>query len=85
MASKRQIQANRANRKRWQGHSREGLARLRDAALSNQPWRMSTGPRTPAGKERSRMNALKHGGRSAKAVQARRALTALVRLLSGLV
>jgi len=30
------------------------------------PWNQSTGAKTPAGRERSKMNALKHGGRSAE-------------------
>ena len=79
MATERQITANRANRKRWRGHTPEGLQRLRTAAAANQPWLRSTGPRTLAGKARSRLNALKHGGRSAQAVGARKALTEIIR------
>ena len=79
MATERQIRANRENRRRWRGHTPDGLQRLRFAARCNQPWRRSTGPRTTAGKSRSRMNALKHGGRSAEAVAARKALADVLR------
>lgn len=34
-------------------------------ARRNKPWKSATGPRTQAGKERSRMNALKGGHRAA--------------------
>jgi hypothetical protein len=34
----------------------EGKERLRQAALAGQPWRYSTGPRTPEGKARSAAN-----------------------------
>lgn len=60
----RQI-ANRMNRKRWRGHSAEGLARLRAAAHAARPWEKSTGPRSAAGKAASRRNARRHDGRSA--------------------
>ena len=44
--------------------------RRREQALRIQrwrPWERSTGPRTPAGKQRACQNALKHGSRSAAA------------------
>ena len=40
------------------------------------PWRRSTGPRTKAGKDKSKYNATKHGNRSAAFVRMRRALAA---------
>src|SRR5438270_6050343 len=49
-----------------------GLTSLRSSVLANRPWRRSTGPRTTAGKARSRMNAWKHGDRGADAIAARR-------------
>ncbi|MGP1345555.1 MAG: hypothetical protein ACTS3F_02650 [Phycisphaerales bacterium] len=45
--------------------SEAGRARLRAAALRNEPWRHSTGPRTPEGKRRCSQNAWKHGERAA--------------------
>lgn len=44
----------------------------------------STGPRTPDGKARSRLNATKHGERSAEAVAQRRELAEAFALLRGL-
>jgi len=40
---------------------------------ARKPWLKSTGPRTVQGKARARMNALKHGGRSAAVISERRA------------
>ncbi|QQG37316.1 MAG: hypothetical protein HYS17_06025 [Micavibrio aeruginosavorus] len=40
---------------------------------THKPWLKSTGPRTPAGKAITRLNALKHGRRSAEAIAEHRA------------
>jgi hypothetical protein len=56
-----------------------GLNALRAAARRTAPWTRSTGPTTTAGKERTRLNALKHGRRSAAAVERRRLSTAAFR------
>lgn len=77
MATIQQIIANRRNRKAWRGHTEEGLRKIREAALRNQPWHGSTGPRTKRGKDRSKMNALKHGGRSLGVIDARKQLADL--------
>jgi hypothetical protein len=41
---------------RREGLQPGGRERLRHAALANQPWRFSTGPRTPEGKARVALN-----------------------------
>jgi hypothetical protein len=38
------------------GRTPEQLERLRQSTLARQPWRFSTGPRTPEGKARSALN-----------------------------
>lgn len=53
--------AGRLNQKKSKGLTDDGRVALREAALRNQPWRHSTGPRTETGKMRSRGNALKTG------------------------
>ena len=57
----------------------EGLASLRASIRRVTPWEYSTGPRTADGKARSRMNAWKHGQRSAAAIAVRREYAALLR------
>jgi hypothetical protein len=37
-------------------HSPDGLRRLREATLRNQPWKHATGPKTPEGKARVAQN-----------------------------
>ena len=79
MATERQIRANRRNRELWTGHTSVGIESLRQAVRRNRPWLKSTGPRTEAGKARSRMNALTHGERSVVAVRQRKELNHWVR------
>lgn len=57
---------------------------LRLFARVMQPWKHSTGPRTAEGKARSRMNAWKHGKRSARATASQRNRRAMLRLLLGI-
>lgn len=42
---------------RW---TEEARARQRDVIMKAEPWKKSTGPKTPEGKEKSSGNALKH-------------------------
>ncbi len=52
----RRVAAGKLNRAKRQGLTPEGRERLRQAALKNQPWRLSTGPRTPEGKAKAALN-----------------------------
>jgi hypothetical protein len=45
-----------------------------EAIRKHKPWQKSTGPKTLAGKNRSKMNAHKHGARSAVAARLRAVL-----------
>jgi hypothetical protein len=58
------------------------LNSLRATALRNKPWLRSTGPKTAAGKARSRQNATKHGERSVKSRAIWRELNAALRALN---
>ena len=60
-----------------------GLAALQSAAQRVKPWMRSTGPRTSEGKARSRLNATKHGERSANAMAQRRELAGLLEAIRG--
>ena len=50
------VTAGKENRKKRKGLTPEGRERLRLSALRSQPWRFSTGPRTPEGKARVALN-----------------------------
>jgi hypothetical protein len=52
----KRVAAGRINRRKRRGLTAEGLERLRQTALSNQPWKLSSGPRTPQGRFQSRLN-----------------------------
>lgn len=54
--SPRRVAAGRRNRRKRKGLTEAGRARLRKAAVANQPWQHSTGPRTAAGRARSALN-----------------------------
>ena len=61
--------------------SPEGRASLRESAGRNQPWSNSTGPRTGRGKERSKMNAYRHGARSEEAAARHKTIRLLLEFL----
>src|SRR5258705_13661146 len=48
----RRVEAGRRNRAMRKGLTPEGREKLRQLALEHEPWRHSTGPRTPEGKAR---------------------------------
>ena len=55
----KRVAAGRLNRAKRKGLTPEGRERVRQAALKNQPWRFSTGPRTPEGKAKVAQNGRK--------------------------
>jgi hypothetical protein len=68
----RKLAACRLNLAKRKGLTPEGRERLREAALKNQPWRFSTGPRTAAGKAKMALNGKRRqlGPRSVREVRA---------------
>jgi len=65
--------------------SARGRRSLQATIRRNQPWLWSTGPRSEVGKNRSRMNAFRHGARSADARRDERAAVELIELVSRLI
>ena len=57
--NQRRAEANRRNRQKRKGLSPAGREKLRQSALKHQPWRFSTGPRTPEGKAKVALNGKK--------------------------
>ncbi len=55
----KRVAAGKRNWLKRRGFSDEGREKLRLAALANEPWRHSTGPRTPAGKAKAVLNCKK--------------------------
>ena len=56
----------------WTPEERE---RQRELIESWQPWKRSTGPRTAEGRQRSKLNAVKHGLRGEEMRELRRLMT----------
>ena len=52
----KRVLVGRLNRMKRKGLTPQGREKLRQTALLHQPWRYSTGPRTPAGKARVALN-----------------------------
>ena len=52
----KRVAAGRLNRAKRRGLSADGRERLRQAALANQPWKSSTGPKSIEGKAASAAN-----------------------------
>jgi hypothetical protein len=78
------VAASRLNVTKRKGLSPEGREQIREAILFHQPWRFTTGPRTPEGKARSAANG-KVRQKGAKSVREVRAELAEVRgLIKGM-
>lgn len=65
--------------KRTNGWSSERRAAQAAAIERWRPWERSTGPRSEAGKQRSRLNATKHGNRSADSLALHRKIGAVLK------
>ncbi|WP_020476551.1 hypothetical protein [Zavarzinella formosa] len=56
MPSEKRVQAGKLNRRLRGKLTPDGRKTLRESALRHQPWKLSTGPKTIAGKARSAAN-----------------------------
>jgi hypothetical protein len=61
-----------------------GRQRLREAALRNQPWQFSTGPRSPDGKSKAALNGHHHQAEPNSRRQLRKGLAGVVGLMQQL-
>ena len=82
--SPRRVAAGRRNRQQRGPLSPETRERLRQAALRNQPWRASTGPRTAAGKVKSAANGKRRQTSERSVREVRRSLAEFTTLAHGL-
>jgi hypothetical protein len=66
------VAAGKLNREKRGALTLEGHLRLREAALSRQPWNYSSGPKTPTGKAQAALNGKKRqlGPRSIREIRA---------------
>lgn len=63
------------------GWTPERKARQAELMRHWKPWERSTGPKTEAGKEVSKMNGWKHGRRSSETIELDRTLSSMTRQL----
>jgi hypothetical protein len=80
----KRVAAGKLNRQKWRGLTPEGRERLRQAALANQPWQHSTGPRTAAGKVKAAANGKRRQASEHSVREVRRSLAELATLALGL-
>ena len=68
----KRVLVGRQNRMKWKGLTPQGREKLRQSALLHQPWRYSTGPRTPTGKAKVALNGKRRqlGIRSVREIKA---------------
>ncbi len=82
MKSPYRVAAGRANQKLRGPFTADGLQRLREAAMGNKAWLLSTGPKTAAGKAKVALNGRKHM-KDEMSAREKRAAVADVDLLVG--
>lgn len=80
----KRVAAGRRNRRKRGPLTAEGRERVRQAALANQPWQLSTGPRTTEGKRQSAANGKMTQVGATSVREARREVTSLLDLVSDL-
>ena len=81
----KRVAAGRRNQLKRKGLSPAGREKLRQTALKHQPWRFSTGPRTPEGKAKVALNGRRRQVGAPKCVREFRAeLSELATLLAGM-
>ena len=80
----KRVAAGRGNQFKRKGLSPAGREKLRQTALKHQPWRFSTGPRTPEGKAKVALNGKRRqvGPKSVRELRAE--LSELATLLAGM-
>ena len=79
----RRVAAGRLNYLKRKGFSSEGLKALQEAAIRQQPWKFSTGPRTQAGKAKVAKNGKRRQLRGRSVREVRRDMAGLLDLMAG--
>jgi hypothetical protein len=80
----KRVAAGKLNRQKRRGLTPEGRERLRQAALANQPWQHSTGPRTAAGKIKAAVNGKRRQTAEQSVRERHRSLAEFTTLTQGL-